>query len=74
MTPDDTNLSQKSDKPPAKKKPPKISFAKLYSRSSKRDKVMVIIGAICSLLNGFFAPGYALVLGYTIYAFDPAND
>ena len=64
----------KDPEPPAKKKPATISFAKLYSRSSQVDKIMVVAGAICSFLNGCLAPGYAVVLGYTVFAFDPAMD
>jgi len=44
--------------------PPKsISFFKLFTYSSRKERVMMIFGALAAALNGFMLPMFAIVMG-----------
>ena len=50
----------------------KQMIKKIYSRQSKCEKFLVVLGCILSFINGAIMPTYALILGLTITAFDPS--
>ena len=50
----------------------KKMIKKIYSRQSKCEKFLVVLGCILSFINGAIMPTYALILGLTITAFDPS--
>ena len=69
-------LPKKGAPPPAGGPPPKpkeemIPYLSLYRYCSFDEKVVLWIGLIGSFLSGFFAPGFAFVIGKIVLAFDP---
>ena len=57
--------------PPPKPKEEMIPYLSLFRYCSFQDKVVLWVGLIGSFLSGFFAPGFAFVIGKIVLAFDP---
>jgi hypothetical protein len=48
-----------------------IGLIQVYKFSSTKDKLMVLIGIICSMLGGLLLPSIAIIMGELIEIYDP---